>query len=54
MLDAQRFQQQRTFDYRKSVVEQLRREAAGELDKDGRFKLPDAIRRQDAGPGDGE
>lgn len=41
------FVTQRRADYRKSVLEQLRREAAGPdgVDKDGRFKIPDAARR---------
>jgi hypothetical protein len=41
------FLTQRREDYRKSVLAQLRRDAAGPdgVDKDGRWKIPDAVRR---------
>ena len=38
---------QRREEYRKAVMEQLRREASADLDKDGRFKLPESIRKND-------
>lgn len=41
------FLDERRQDYRKTVMEQLRREA-GEIDKDGRFKLSEEARRSDA------
>jgi hypothetical protein len=43
------FLAQRRADYRRQVLEQLRREA-GEVDKDGKFKVPDSIRRGDSQP----
>jgi hypothetical protein len=44
-----RFMSQRREDHRKAILEQLRREAAGadHVDKDGRFKVPDAVRRRE-------
>ena len=40
---------QRREEYRKSVMEQLRREASADLDKEGRFKLPESVRKNDTG-----
>ncbi|MFO0876320.1 MAG: hypothetical protein U0840_03020 [Gemmataceae bacterium] len=42
------FLAQRRADFRKSVLEQLRREA-GPVEKDGRFKVADSVRRRDSG-----
>jgi hypothetical protein len=36
-------------EYRKNVLEQLRREAAGKLDKEGRYDIPESIRRRESG-----
>jgi hypothetical protein len=36
-------------EYRKSVMEQLRRDAGADLDKEGRFKLPEAVRKAEPG-----
>ena len=38
-------QGQRRDEYRKSVMEQLRRDAGADLDKDGRYKLPESVRK---------
>jgi hypothetical protein len=42
------FLRERTEDYRRGVLEQLRREA-GKVDKQGRFEVPAEIRKRDAG-----
>lgn len=48
----ERFLAQRRQEYRKTVLEQLRREAVGrddkKLDRDGRFKLSDAITKRES------
>lgn len=48
------FQAERRAEYRKSVLEQLRREAGAKLDKEGNYDLPDFLRRStdldDGGP----
>ena len=47
-----RFVVTRREEYRKSVLDQLRREAsAGKVDKEGRFDLPEAVRKRDGGRG---
>jgi hypothetical protein len=48
----QGFVEQQREEYRKAVLEQLRREAVkkgGELDKEGRFKIPEAVRKREGG-----
>ena len=49
-------QRQRREEYRKAVMEQLRRDATlpSDLDKEGRFKIPEAIRKSDASQFEGE
>ncbi len=47
-------QRQRREEYRKGVMEQLRRDANSDLDKEGRFKLPESVRKGDAGQFEGE
>jgi hypothetical protein len=47
-----RFVMTRREEFRKSVLNQLRREASGgKVDKDGRIDLPEALRKRDAGRG---
>ena len=36
-------------EYRKSVMEQIRRDAGAALDKEGRFKLPETVRKAEPG-----
>jgi hypothetical protein len=44
------FTLQRMDEYRRSVLEQLRREAArGKVDKDGRYEVPEDIRKRESG-----
>ena len=45
-------QGQQREEFKKAVLAQLRREASNDIDRDGRFKLPDAMRREDALQGD--
>jgi hypothetical protein len=40
---------ERMEEYRRSVLEQLRRESGAKLDKDGRYQVPDEIRQREAG-----
>ncbi|MFM7152156.1 MAG: hypothetical protein ACKO23_20195 [Gemmataceae bacterium] len=44
------FIDQRRSDYRRMILEQMRRDASGgELDRDGRFKIPESIRNRESG-----
>jgi hypothetical protein len=36
-------------EYRKNVLEQLRREASGKLDREGRYDIPESFRKREAG-----
>jgi hypothetical protein len=47
----QRFEQQRREDYKREVLEQLRREA-GKVDAEGRFDLDEKVRQRETGRGD--
>ncbi len=51
-----RFSAMQTTEFRKSVMDQLRRDAAGEkkVDKDGRFVLPEEYRKRVEGGGRGD
>jgi hypothetical protein len=42
-----RFLAAQTEEFHKTVLEQLRREAAGKLDKEGRYDLPEAFRKRE-------
>jgi hypothetical protein len=50
------FDEERAKEYRKTIVEQLRREAVGadKIDKDGKYILSPAIRARFEGPAPGE
>jgi hypothetical protein len=39
------FQQERQLEYRKNVVQQLRREAGAKLDREGNYELPEVLKR---------
>ena len=39
------FQQERRVEYRKNVLQQLRREAGAKLDREGNYELPEALKR---------
>ena len=49
-----RLQGLRREEYRKAVVEQFRRDANSDLDKEGRFKIPESMRKGDASQFEGE